>query len=403
MLHVAVSSGIASRLARLARAAAVCAAGGKPPNVAAARADAALPCGAVGDGMRVERHLPASAACRLDHPWEMAMRTLAVALGLATLLGASQALALDEVTFGTNWLAEPEHGGYYQAVADGTYEKYGLKVTIRQGGPQAANRALLIAGKIDFFMGGNMLEPFSALEQGIPTVVVGAIFQKEPQVLLAHPGQGIEKFEDLQKLTLFLSNDGFASYFQWMKAAYPGFKDEQVRPYTFNPAPFIADKRSAQQGYVTSEPYAIEREGGFKPKTFLLADYGFDTYSTLIETRREVVEKKRDLVQRFVDASIIGWYNYLYGDNAAANALIKKDNPEMTDGQIAFSIKQLKDYGIIVSGEAETKGIGCMTAARQKSFYDKMIQAKVVKADLDLSKAYTLDFICKGVGMNLKR
>ncbi len=331
------------------------------------------------------------------------MRTMAVALGLAALLGASEARALDEVTFGTNWLAQAEHGGYYQAVADGTYEKHGLKVTIRQGGPQAANRALLIAGRIDFYMGGNMLEAFSAIEQGIPTVTVAAIFQKEPQVLLAHPDQGIEKFEDLQKLTLFISNDGLSSYFQWMKSAYPGFKDEQVRPYTFNPAPFIADKRSAQQGYVTSEPFAIEREGGFKPKIFLLADYGFDTYSTTIETRREVIEKKRDLVQRFVDATIIGWYNYLYGDNAAANTLIKKDNPEMTDAQIAFSIKQMKEFGIVVSGDAEAKGIGCMTAEHQKSFFDKMVKAKVVKADLDLSKAYTLDFVCKGVGMNLKR
>jgi NitT/TauT family transport system substrate-binding protein len=326
-----------------------------------------------------------------------------IAVALAALLCAGQAQALDEVTFGTNWLAEAEHGGYYQAVADGTYEKYGLKVTIRQGGPQAANRALLVAGRIDFYMGGNLLEAYSAIEQGIPTVVVAAIFQKEPQVLLAHPGQGIEKFEDLQKLKLFLSNDGVVSFFQWMKSAYPGFTDEQVRPYTFNPAPFIADKRSAQQGYITSEPFAIEREGGFKPKIFLLADAGFDTYSTTIETRREIVEGKRDLVQRFVDASIIGWYNYLYGDNKKGNELIKKDNPEMTDAQIAFSIDQLKTYGIVISGEAETKGIGCMTEARHKSFFDRMVKAGVVKASIDVNKAYMLDFVCKGVGMDLKR
>jgi NitT/TauT family transport system substrate-binding protein len=326
-----------------------------------------------------------------------------IAVALAALLCAGQAQALDEVTFGTNWLAEAEHGGYYQAVADGTYEKYGLKVTIRQGGPQAANRALLVAGRIDFYMGGTLLESYSAIEQGIPTVVVAAIFQKEPQVLLAHPGQGIEKFEDLQKLKLFLSNDGVVSFFQWMKSAYPGFTDEQVRPYTFNPAPFLADKRSAQQGFVTSEPFAIEREGGFKPKIFLLADAGFDTYSTTIETRREIVEGKRDLVQRFVDASIIGWYNYLYGDNKKANDLIRKDNPEMTDAQIAFSIDQLKVYGIVISGEAETKGIGCMTGARQKSFFDKMVKAGVVKASIDVNKAYMLDFVCKGVGMDLKR
>ena len=321
---------------------------------------------------------------------------------LAATLAAGPALALDEVTFGTNWLAQAEHGGYYQAVADGTYEKYGLKVTIRQGGPQAANRALLVAGKIDFYMGGNMLEPFSAVEQGIPTLVVGAIFQKEPQVLLTHPDQGLETLEDLSKLpTIFMGKDGFSSYFQWMKSAFTGFRDEQYKPYTFNPAPFIADKQSAQQGYITSEPYEIEKQAGWKPKEFLLADYGFDTYSTLIETQQATVDEKADLVQRFVDASAIGWYNYLYGDNAAANALIKADNPEITDGQIAFSIAKMKDNGIVVSGEAEDGGIGCMTDARQKSFFDKMVAAKVVKADIDYTKSYTLAFVCKGVGKDL--
>jgi NitT/TauT family transport system substrate-binding protein len=333
------------------------------------------------------------------------MNRLLMWVAAAALGGsAGPALALDEVTFGTNWLAQAEHGGYYQAVADGTYEKYGLMVTIRQGGPQAANRALLIAGKIDFYMGGNMLEPFSAIEQGIPTTVVAAIFQKEPQVLLAHPDEGLETLADLAKLpVIFMGKDGYASYFQWMKSAFPGFRDEQYKPYAYNPAPFIADKQSAQQGYITSEPYEVEKQAGWKPKEFLLADYGFDTYSTLIETQTKLVEEKPDLVQRFVDASAIGWYNYLYGDNTAANELIKKDNPEMTDGQIAFSIAKLKEYGIVVSGEAETGGIGCMTDARQKSFFDKMVKAQVVKADIDYKKSYTLAFVCKGVGKDLMK
>jgi NitT/TauT family transport system substrate-binding protein len=332
--------------------------------------------------------------------WGLAV--IASALGLA--LAAGSAAAADKVRFGTNWLAEPEHGGYYQAVADGTYAKYGLDVEIVQGGPQALNRALLNAGKIDFYMGGNFLEPFSALEQGIPTIVVGAVFQKEPQVLIAHPDQGLEKFTDLQKLpTLFLSKDGYASYFQWMKSEYPGFRDEQYRPYTFNPAPFLADKRSAQQGYITSEPFAIEQQAGFKPKLFLLADNGFNTYATLIETRKEVVQKNPDLVQRFVDATAIGWYNYLYGDNKKANELIKKDNPEMSDAQIDFSIKAMKDHGIVNSGEATSKGINCMTDDRVKSFFDKMVKAGVVKASVDYKQAYTTQFVCKGVGMDLRK
>ncbi|MEJ8573926.1 ABC transporter substrate-binding protein [Microbaculum marinum] len=328
-----------------------------------------------------------------------AAAALLVGVGLA-----GPAAALDEVTFGTNWLAQAEHGGFYQAVADGTYEKYGLDVTIRQGGPQAGNQALLIAGKIQFYMQGNMLSPFDAATQDIPVIEVAAIFQKEPQVLLAHPDAGVEEFEDLAKLpTLFLSKDGFTSYFQWMKSAYPGFSDEQYKPYTFNPAPFIADKNSAQQGYVTSEPYAIEKEAGWSPKVFLLADYGFDTYSTLIEGMKEYVEANPDITKRFVEASIIGWYNYLYGDNSAANDLIKTDNPEMTDEQIAYSIAKMKEHGIVDSGDTETMGIGCMTDERQKSFYDKMVAAGVVEADIDYKTTYTTEYVCKGLGLDLKK
>ncbi|MBZ9938771.1 ABC transporter substrate-binding protein [Mesorhizobium sp. BR1-1-16] len=324
--------------------------------------------------------------------------------GLAALVAAGQAFALDEVSFGTNWLAQAEHGGFYQAVADGTYEKYGLKVKILQGGPQAANRALLLAGKANFYMAGNLLEPFSSVEQGVPLVEVAAIFQKEPQVLIAHPDIGIDTFEDLAKLpTIFMGKDGFSSYFQWMKSAFPGFKDEQYKPYTFNPAPFLADKNSAQQGYITSEPFEIERQGGFKPKLFLLADSGFDTYSTMIETTQDYLAANPDVVKRFVEASIVGWYNYLYGNNKAANDAIKADNPEMTDDQIAFSIKTMKDYGIVDSGEAIENGIGCMTADHIKSFYDKMVKAGVVKADIDITKSYDTQFVCKGVGKDLKK
>jgi len=323
-------------------------------------------------------------------------------LAVAGVLAASaHAQALDKVSFGTNWLAEAEHGGHYQALVDGTYRKYGLDVTIVPGGPQVNNRILLPVGKLDFFMAANTLQNFDAVEQNIPTFAVAAMFQKEPQVLMAHPGQGIERFEDLKKLTLFISKEGLASYFQWLKADF-GFSETQVKPYTSNPQPFLADKKSAMQGYVTSEPYAIEKAAGFKPKVFLIADQGFNSYSTLIETRRDLVEKKPDLVQRFVDASIIGWYNYLYGDNKAANALIKRHNPEMTDELLAYSIARMKDYGIVDSGDTATLGIGAMTDARMKSFYDKMVRAGVVKPSVALDKSYTLQFVNKKVGLDLR-
>lgn len=331
------------------------------------------------------------------------MKTLAAfgALALSATF-ATQSSALEDVTFGTNWLAQAEHGGFYQSMVDGTYEACGLNVTIAPGGPQVNNRALMLAGKIEFHMGGNMLQPFSAAEQNIPVVVLASIFQKEPQVLISHPDQGFDTWESLKDAKLFLGENGFQSYYKWMIAEY-GFTVEQREPYTFNAAPFLADKKSAQQGYITSEPFAIEREGGFKPNLFLLADYGFDTYSTTIEAMQATIDSKPETVKCFVDGSILGWVNYLYGDNAAANEMIKKDNPDITDEQIAFSIETMKEYGIVDSGDSETLGIGAMTDARQKSFYDKMVAAGVTPADLDISKIYTLDFINKGVGVELKK
>ncbi len=269
--------------------------------------------------------------------------------GLAT--GPARSQALDKVTFGTNWVAEAEHGGFYQALADGTYRRYGLDVTIVPGGPQVNNRILLPVGKLDFFMSANTLQSFDAVEQNIPTVAVAAAFQKEPQVLIAHPGAGIERFEDLKRLTLFVSKEGVATYFQWLKADY-GFDEAKVKPYTFNPQPFLADKRSAMQGYVTSEPYAIEKQGGFK--------------------------------------------------NKPANALIRRHNPEMTEELLAYSVAAMKQHGIVDSGDAAALGIGAMTDARMKSFFDKMVRAGVVKPSIDLRKAYTLQFVNRKVGLDLR-
>src|SRR5499433_1215625 len=330
------------------------------------------------------------------------LRFAGAALALCLSAASAHAQPLEKVVFGTNWVAQAEHGGFYQALADGTYRRYGLDVSILQGGPNVNNRILLPVGRIDMFMSANTLQSFDAVEQNIPTLAVAAMFQKEPQVLIAHPDQGIEKFEDLKRLTLFISKEGIASYFQWLKADF-GFSEAKVKPYTSNPQPFLADKRSAMQGYVTSEPFAIEKQAGFKPKVFLLADQGFNSYSTLIETRRDLVARKPDLVQRFVDASIIGWMNYLYGDNKAANALIKRRNPEMTDDLLAYSIAKMKEYGIVDSGDATTLGVGAMTDARMKNFFDKMVRAGVVKPSIALDKAYTLQFLNKRVGLDLRR
>jgi len=330
----------------------------------------------------------------------MRFATIAALMGLLGLAGPAS--ALDKVKFGTNWLADPEAGGFYQALADGTYQKYGLDVAIIPGGPQANGALLLLFGKIEFFMGGDQIGNLLSAEAGLPLIAVAADFQKSPQILMSHPGVGLDKWEDLPKASaVYLGAGAINTFYAWLRLVY-GFRDEKVRPYNFNSAPFIANKTSIQQGYVTAEPYEIERQGHFKPNVFLLSDYGYDTYATLIVTRKELVEQSPDLVQRFVDASAIGWYHYLYGDNAKANAMIKKENPEMTDDQIAFSIAKLKEYGIVDSGDTLTKGIGAMTDERWKDFYDKMVKAGVVKAGIDYKKGYTLQFVNKGVGLDLR-
>jgi NitT/TauT family transport system substrate-binding protein len=326
------------------------------------------------------------------------MMTAALAITALTPLSAvAQNVA---VSYGTNWVAQAEHGGFYQAVADGTYAACGLDVTIVPGGPQVNNGAQLLAGNIEFYMGGT-LDAFFGVQEGLPLVNVAAMFQKEPQILLTHPGV-VSSFEEIKSLpTLLISDGGYVSYYQWMKSAY-GFTDEQRVPYTFNAAPFIADPQSAMQGYLSSEPLVVETEGGFTPDVWLIADAGYTSYSTTIQTLAATVAERPEVVQCFVDGSIIGWYNYLYNDNSAANALIMQDNPDMTQELIDYAIAKMKEAGIVDSGDALSLGIGVMTAERMADFYGKMVAAGVIPEGLDITSSYSLDFVGKGVGMDLK-
>jgi NitT/TauT family transport system substrate-binding protein len=322
---------------------------------------------------------------------------------LALTLAAGTALAQDKVTFATNWKAQAAHGGFHQAVADGTYRKFGLDVTLLQGGPQVNNRPLLPAGRIDFLMTGNLLHSFDNVKNGVPTVVVAAMFQKDPQALIAHPGQGYESFEKLKTAPLALiAKDGQFSWWQWLKVTH-GFKDEVLKPYNYNLGPFLANPKAIQQGYSVAEPIYVENQGKFKPVVHLLADHGFSTYSTVIEARTDTVKDKPQLVQRFVDASILGWVNYLYGDRKAANAMMIKENPEMTEAEIEASVALMKQQGIVDSGEALRNGVGAMSTERIQDFYAQMVKAGLYKAgEVDLSKVATLQFVNKKLGMDVK-
>jgi NitT/TauT family transport system substrate-binding protein len=330
--------------------------------------------------------------------------TFLTRLTLATLAAiAGAAHADDQVTFATNWKAQAAHGGFYQAIADGTYRQHGLEVKLVPGGPQVNNRPLLPAGRIDFLMTGNLLHSFDNVKNGVPTVVVAAMFQKDPQALIAHPGQGYDTFESLKKAPVALiAKDGQFSWWQWLKVTH-GFRDEALKPYNYNLAPFLANPKAIQQGYSVAEPIYVQNQGKFKPVVHLLADHGFSTYSTVIEARTDTVRDKPDLVKRFVDASAIGWVKYLYGDRRAANALMLKDNPEMTVEELEASVALMKQQGIVDSGEALQNGIGAMNAARIQDFYAQMVKAGLYKpGEVDLSKVATLQFVNRKVGVDTK-
>ena len=319
---------------------------------------------------------------------------------LATAGMATEAMAQDKVTFGTNWLAQGGHGGFYQALADGTYAKYGLDVTIEQGGPQVNNRPMLAAGKLDFLMAGNLLQSMDNVRNGIPTIVVASYFEKDPQILMAHKGE-YKSFEDLANAPqILIGKDGQFSFWQWLVKA-KGFKDESLRPYGYNMAEFLQDPKMVQQGYATSEPNGARAQGA-DPEVFVLADYGWNTYSTTIEARTEMVETNPDLVQRFIDASTIGWYNYLYHDNTAANAAIMAANPDQTIELLTAEVAAMKEYGIMGTGSQAEMGFGAIDMARVQGFYDLAVESGILEAgSVDVTKVATTQFVNKKVGMDL--
>ncbi|WP_430461182.1 ABC transporter substrate-binding protein [Thalassolituus sp. LLYu03] len=300
-----------------------------------------------------------------------------------------RAAATDAVTFATNWYAQAEHGGFYQAQAEGIYERYGLDVTIRMGGPQVNGLQLLAAGQVDFLM-GVPISSVHAVAEGLPVVSVAAIFQKDPLVIIAHPD--VRSLDDIarQQQALFVSSSAYSSYFPWLKARY-GFRDDMARPYSFSVMPFLKNPQSAQQGLLTSEPFAIS-QSGLMPQVFLMSDFGYPPYAETIETTHAMLNEKPDVVRRFVRASIEGWVSYL-ANPAAGNRLIVQDNPEMTEEQLYFGLEAMRTYGIVAGGDAVQGGIGVMTHERWQKLYDFLREASLLTQALDIHQVYSLDFL----------
>jgi NitT/TauT family transport system substrate-binding protein len=307
------------------------------------------------------------------------------------------AQTLDKVSFQTNWRAQAEHGGYYHAVAAGIYRRYGIDCEVRMGGPQQNPAQLLLAGRVDMIM-SNGFQALNYVRENLPFLTIGAVMQKDPQILMAHPNVGHDSFPQMRGKPIMIGAAGRVTYWPFLRARF-GFTDEQIRPYTFNIAPFLADRQAIQQGFLSSEPL-LAIQAGVQPVVHLIADAGYENYQTTIDISQRMVAEKRDLVQRFVNATAEGWTQYMTGQGIdAANAAIKRDNPEMTDEKIAYAIRVMNEKGIVMSGDALTLGALAMTEARWESFYNTMRDAGVYPAGLEFRRAYTLDFINKRVGL----
>lgn len=298
------------------------------------------------------------------------------------------------IRFATDWRAQAEQGGFYEALANGEYRKRGLDVKIVQGGPGVNVPQLLAAGAVEMGVGSNSFIVMNLAQQGVPVKAVAAYFQKDPQVLMAHPGQGVQTIADLKGHPILLSDASVGAFWVWLKAKY-GFADGQIRKYTFNSAPFLADKRAAEEGYVTSEPYTLEKQAGMKPVVFLLADNGYPGYANMALAPDSLIDKNPQAVKAFVEASAQGWRDYLYGDPRPADALIRKDNPEMTQDVLDQAREKMKSYGLVDSGDAKTHGIGVMTDARWKEFFDMAAGHGVYPPTMDYKRGYTLQFVGK--------
>ncbi len=312
-------------------------------------------------------------------------------LVLAAVALSSTAAAQEKFTYLTNWFAQAEHGGFYQALAQGLYRKAGLEVTLRMGGPQVNGMQLMAAGQADCYMGYDV-QTLKVHEQGVRAVTVAAIFQKDPLVMIGHPGV-FSRMEDLRGKSILISSDARTNYWPWLRTKY-GLQDSQVRPYTFNVQPFIADKGTVQQGYLSSEPFAIEKQAGFKPTALLLADHGWPPYATTVVCMEDTLRQRPKAVAAFLQATMEGWRSYLRDDPTAANALIKRDNPQMTDEQIAYGIRMMKQMELVTGGDAARMGIGAMTTERLKATFDMMVAMKLIDpAKVDFRRTFNVDLM----------
>lgn len=336
-----------------------------------------------------------------DMVMKLRIRPLLMAVFLTTSAAPGRAADLPHLTFGTDWLAEAEHGGFYQAQALGLYRKHGIDITIKMGGPQTNGSLAIAGGQVDFMLASGALSALAMAEQNIPAQAVAAYFQKDPQVLIAHPNTGADSLEALRGRPIMMSAGARATLWEFLKHRF-GYTDSQYRPYNFALAPWLRDPSMVMEGFLSSEPYSIEKQTGERPTIFLLADHGFANYSDIVLTQTRTIQTHPDWVQAFIDATTEGWYSYLYADPSPGNALIRRDNPDMTQDLLDNAIKVMREHGIVDSGDSLTLGIGAMTDARWTRLAADMVEVGLYKPGLQADRAYTLRFVNHKTGLDLR-
>ncbi|AGJ85409.1 ABC transporter substrate-binding protein [Raoultella ornithinolytica] len=309
-------------------------------------------------------------------------------LGLVALSGMSLAVEAEEkIVLLTSWYAQAEQGGYYQAQATGIYKKYGLEVDIRSGGPQVNGMQLLLSKRADVIIGYD-LQLLEGIQRGFQAKAIAAPFQYDPQGLLTHTD--VASLEGLKGKTILVSSSGQATWWPWLKGQYQ-LNDAQARPYTFNIQPFVADDNVAQQAYVSSEVFQVQK-AGVKSNFFLFSEHGYPPYGGILIARPETIADRNAALAKFVRASMEGWVSYL-NNPAPGNALIKKDNPKMTDDLLAWAVTQIRQHHLIDGGDAASEGWGTMTETRWRKTRDFMVSANLLDTATDWKQAYTTEFV----------
>jgi NitT/TauT family transport system substrate-binding protein len=239
------------------------------------------------------------------------------------------------VTVQLDWVAEPEHGGLYQALAKGYFSDAGLDVTLVQGGPNAFVMQKLATGKADIGQ-SDSTNTILAIAQGLPIVQVGAVFQNDPSVLMLHADNPVRRFEDLDGKTIMARPEW--AFLPYLKNKY--HISFSIVPQNFSVANFVANPNFIQQGYYTAEPYYIVKGGAKYPRFLFAWDAGFDAYTALVANRKWA-EENPARVRAFMAAYIRGWRDYLEGDPSPANTLMKRANPNDTDDFLDFCRKMI--------------------------------------------------------------